>query len=338
MGLEGKNYLITGGSGFLGSALVRALVGRGVNVRSIDNDSRGSKDRLADLSSEVELITADIRDADAVKKAAQGIDCVCHLAFINGTEFFYTKPELVLDVAVRGMINVLDACDQHDVPELVVASSAEVYQTPPRTPTDETALLSIPDPMNPRYCYGAGKIISEMMAINYARKRLDRVMIFRPHNVYGPDMGWEHVVPQFILRMKELCAHHEGTIRFPIQGSGQETRAFVYIDDFTDGLMKVIDSGQHMQIYHIGTMEEITITDVAKAVGAYFGREIELVPGKLAEGGTSRRCPDITKLRVIGYEPRYSFTEGLRITAKWYDANAQLQPSPLLEGSGLAEW
>ena len=88
MGLEGKNYLITGGSGFLGSALVRALVGRGVNVRSIDNDSRGSKDRLADLSSEVELITADIRDADAVKKAARGIDCVCHLAFINGTEFF----------------------------------------------------------------------------------------------------------------------------------------------------------------------------------------------------------------------------------------------------------
>ena len=114
-----------------------------------------------------------------------------------------------------------------------------------------------PIPLKPRYSYGAGKIISEMMAINYARKGLDRVMIFRPHNVYGPDMGWEHVVPQFILRMKELCAHHEGTIRFPIQGSGQETRAFVYIDDFTDGLMKVIECGEHMQIYHIGTMEEI---------------------------------------------------------------------------------
>ncbi len=327
MGFEGKNYLITGGSGFLGSALVRALVGRGANVRSIDNDSRGSKDRLADLSSEVEFITADIRDADAVKKAAQGIDCVCHLAFINGTEFFYTKPDLVLDVAVRGMINVLDACDQYNVRELVVASSSEVYQTPPQIPTDETAPLSIPDPLNPRYSYAAGKIISEIMAINYARKRLDRMMIFRPHNVYGPDMGWEHVVPQFILRMKELCARHEGTIRFPIQGSGQQTRAFVYIEDLTDGLMKVIESGEHMQIYHIGTAEEMTIANVAKAVGAHFGREIEVVPGNFAKGGASRRCPDISKLKAIGYEPRHSFRDGLRVTARWYDENAQLQPS-----------
>ena len=69
-------------------------------------------------------------------------------------------------------------------------------------PTDESAPLAIPDPLNPRYSYGGGKLISELMAINYGRKYFDRVLIFRPHNVYGPDMGWEHVVPQFALRLE----------------------------------------------------------------------------------------------------------------------------------------
>ena len=88
------------------------------------------------------------------------------------------------------------------VRSLVLASSSEVYQTPPHVPTDESAPLVVPDPTNPRYSYGGGKIISELMAINYGRKFFDRVLIFRPHNVYGPDMGCEHVIPQFALRLK----------------------------------------------------------------------------------------------------------------------------------------
>ena len=128
-----------------------------------------------------------------VEKATQGMDEVHHLAFVNGTEFFYSQPDLVLDVGVRGMVNVIDACRKHGIGTLVLASSSEVYQTPPKVPTDETAPLAIPDPLNPRYSYGGGKLISELMAINYGRKYFNRVLIFRPHNVYGPDMGWEHV-------------------------------------------------------------------------------------------------------------------------------------------------
>ena len=95
---------------------------------------------------------------------------------------------------------------------LVLASSSEVYQTPPQVPTDESAPLVVPDPLNPRYSYGGGKIISELMAINYGRKYFERVLIFRPHNVYGPDMGFEHVIPQFALRLKtrarRACRRH----------------------------------------------------------------------------------------------------------------------------------
>src|ERR1700730_12757861 len=217
-----KTYAVTGGTGFIGSALVRRLAGKGHRVRVLDDNSRGAARKLGDAASAVELLTGDIRDARAVKDAVRGADCVCHLAYVNGTEYFYSKPELVLDVAVKGMINVLDACGEHGVGELVLASSSEVYQTPPVVPTPENVPLSVPDVLNPRYSYGGGKIISELMLINYGRKFFDRAVIFRPHNVYGPDMGTEHVIPQFIMRMEALAAapRRDPVIDFPIQGTG----------------------------------------------------------------------------------------------------------------------
>lgn len=105
-----KTYVVTGGTGFIGSALVRRLVGEGHRVRVLDDNSRGAALKLGDAASAIDLITGDIRDPSAVKEAIRGADCVCHLAYVNGTEFFYSKPELVLDVAVKGMTNVLDAC------------------------------------------------------------------------------------------------------------------------------------------------------------------------------------------------------------------------------------
>src|SRR5206468_11891501 len=96
----------------------------------LDNNWRGNTRRLADIAAEVEFIDGDIRDAEAVSRAVKGIESVCHLASVNGTRFFYSDPDLVLDVGVRGIVNVLDACIKSNIPELVVASSSEVYQTP----------------------------------------------------------------------------------------------------------------------------------------------------------------------------------------------------------------
>jgi nucleoside-diphosphate-sugar epimerase len=321
-----KTYLITGGAGFLGSALVRRLIREGNRVRVFDNRSRGRIDRLGDLADSIEYVSEDIRNPAEVARAAKGVDSVCHLAFVNGTEFFYTKPELVLEVGVKGIVNVLDACLQHNVPELVLASSSEVYQDPPTIPTSETVSLSIPDPMNPRWSYSAGKIISEMMAINYGRTRFSRIMIFRPHNVYGPDMGWEHVIPQFALRMQRLASNF-GSLRFPIQGTGTQTRSFVFIDDFIDGLMAMLRGGMHLNTYNIGTLEEVTIADLARMVGDLFGKRIEVVSGPPAAGGTCRRCPDIAKIVALGYAPQISLREGLAITVKWYRENAHFAPA-----------
>jgi nucleoside-diphosphate-sugar epimerase len=325
--VSNAKVLVTGGSGFIGSALVKALVKSGAKVRVLDDNSRGRPRRLTDVEKDIEFVGGDVRDADAVERAAQGMDEVHHLAFVNGTEFFYSQPDLVLDVGVRGMLNVIDACRKHGIGNLNLASSSEVYQTPPQVPTAEDAPLSIPDPLNPRYSYGGGKLISELMAINYGRKYFERVLIFRPHNVYGPDMGFEHVVPQFATRLKKLAdAQPAGKLRFDIQGTGEETRSFCHVDDLVAGVMVMREHGEHLGIYHVGTTEEVSIADLARRVAGVAGREIELVPGKLQAGGTPRRCPDISKLARLGYKPRVPLDQGLKPTVDWYWQNADLAP------------
>lgn len=323
-----RRILVTGGSGFIGSALVKRLVREGHEVHVLDDNSRGRPRRLAEVEKDIRFIGGDIRDPETVDAAIAKVEEVHHLAYVNGTEFFYSAPELVLEVGVKGMVNVLDGCKRHGIRTLILASSSEVYQTPPDIPTDESAPLIVPDPLNARFSYCGGKIISELMAINYGRKFFDRVLIFRPHNVYGPDMGFEHVIPQFVLRLKKEAAQQprEGAILFPIQGSGDETRSFCHVDDLVDGVIVMRDRGEHLGIYHIGTTEEISIADLARLVGTATGRTLDLAAGEALPGSTARRCPDISKLAKLGYKPRVTLAEGLPPTVHWYWEHADLAP------------
>jgi len=314
--------LVTGGAGFLGSALVRRLLDDGHEVRVLDDFSRGKSQRLAGLNCEV--LGGDIRDLDTVVKAMQGCDLVWHGAYLQGTQTFYANPRDVLDVAVRGIINVLTACEKTGCGELLLVSSSEAYQVAAEVPTSEAVPLSVPDVLNPRYSYGGGKIISELMALAWQRNGvLDRLIIARPHNIYGADMGREHVIPEFSLRMNRLDAEQpDGIIPFPVQGSGQETRSFCHIDDCTDQFMLLLEKApQSAGIYHIGTMDERTISQVAHAVAHCYSRDIKLVPGTLPTGSPPRRLPDTAKMEALGYHPRVAFQDGLRGTVEWYKAN-----------------
>jgi len=302
-----KKYLVSGGTGFIGRAVVKALVERGDTVRSLDDDSRGSVALLKGI--DVELITGDVRDFELVSKAAQGMDCVCHLAYINGTNTFYERPIPILDIAVRGMINVIQACLDNNVPELSLASSPEAYQTAQIVPTDETVALSVPNPLNPRYSYGGGKIISELMVLNYGREYFKKATVFRPHSVYGPNMGNAHVIPQLVSKIQPLL--NDNPIKLTVQGTGEETRSFCYIDDAVQGILLTMDKGEHLNIYHIGTQEEVSIETLAKKIGKVFGKDIEVVPSELQWGSPVRRCPDITKISALGYSPKVLLDEGL---------------------------
>ena len=311
-------YLVTGGAGFLGSNLVRRLAADGHEVRVLDDMSRGRLERLDGVN--CTILHGDVRNQAEVHAAMAGCDAVAHLAYLQGTQTFYAEPRQVLDVAVRGMLNVLSACEATGTAEMLLVSSSEAYQVATVVPTPETIPLTVPDVLNPRYSYGGGKIACELMALAWQRTGvLDRLIIARPHNIYGPDMGWEHVIPEFCDRMNALVRNHPvGTIPFAIQGTGYETRSFCYIRDCEIQLALLLQRGTPDGIYHVGTMDERTIADVAFGIAQCYGREIKLQPGTLPKGSPLRRLPDTAKIRSLADWQETPFEEGLQRTVNWY--------------------
>ena len=254
------NILVTGGTGFIGAALVRKLVELEHSVTVFDNNHRGNIDSLLPVQDMITIVQGDIRNYKDVQAAVKGNDIVYHLAFINGTEFFYKYPDLVLDVGIRGHLNVMDACQEFGVNKFIYASSSEVYQTPPKIPTPEDVPACIPDVKNPRYSYGGVKLIGELLSLHYMQNYDFERVIFRPHNIYGPAMGFEHVIPHLIKKIiyaTNGLRSKKGQIR--IQGTGDETRAFCYIEDAIDGIVLLIDRSDNNQIYNIGIDVETNI-------------------------------------------------------------------------------
>lgn len=330
-------HLITGGAGFIGSALAHRLVAEGHDVTVLDRFSRGKPERLP---VEAVCITGDIRDEQAVHDVVAGCDVLWHLAYVQGTQTFYADPKDVIDVALRGIMNVLGACEARGKfpPDVILVSSSEVYQNPPEGmfPTDETVPLSVPDVTNPRYSYGGGKIASELALLAYSQAgHVNRAIIVRPHNIYGPDMGHEHVIPEFADRMMDMVEGFTAAAippslvpPFLIQGTGKETRSFCHIDDCVDGLMILLKKGEDRSVYHLGNPnEEHRIETVAHAVAQAFGKKVRVVPGKLPKGSPTRRLPDIGKLAALGYRPKVSLGRGLRATLKWYADDREKVPA-----------
>ena len=231
------------------------------------------------------------------------------MAYINGTETFYKKPVEILDIAIKGIISVVEACVKNKIKELYIASSSEVYQTPYKIPTKENEMLKIPDIYNPRYSYGGGKIVSELVGVHYGKKYFKKLVIFRPHNVYGPDMGNEHVIPQFINRMKKIKKNKKN---FSILGSGKEIRSFIHIDDFTNAFGLILKKAKHLEIYNIGTQEKIRINKLALLISKLMNRKILIKRKKIAKGGTKMRCPDISKIKKMGFVKKITLKTGLK--------------------------
>ncbi len=302
--------LVTGGLGFLGSRVVRRLAAGGHDVRVLDNGFRGR----GELDVEVDLREADIRDARAVREACAGIETVVHLAAVQGTGNFYAIPDVVLDVNLRGVLNVAEACAEEGVRRLFFSSSSEAYGVPSRFPTPEDDPLVVPDVLNPRYSYGGSKIAGELVAVNYARRIGFEYTIVRYHNVYGPGMGWDHVIPQFIRRL-ELGE------TFTIQGDGAQSRSFCFVDDAVDcTIAAVLEAAAADQILNIGNPgEEHTINELVELLSELSGKPIDPVHLPFEGEGTRRRVPDVGRAReLLGWEPKVPFREGLATTYTWY--------------------
>ena len=307
--MKKKTFLVTGGAGFIGSNICNLLINKGFKVKIFDNNSRGNFRKIGNIRKKVKFIKGDVRNKQLLNKALKNTDAVIHLAYVNGTKYFYSKPILVLDIAIKGIINIIEGCIKNKIKELYLASSSEVYQTPEKIPTDEDESLKIPNIFNPRYSYGGGKIITELMGVHYGKKYFKKLIIFRPHNVYGPNMGHEHAIPEFINRFKSLKGRN-----FKIQGTGYEIRSFIYIEDFLDAFNLILNRGKHLNVYNIGTSEKIKIKDLAYKLSKIFKKKIILKKTSLAEGGTKVRVPNINKIRKLGFKPKFYLDQGLRKT------------------------
>lgn len=318
--MQGKNILVTGGAGFIGSALVKRFVSGGATVTVFDDFYRGVGENLNSVADQINLITGDICDAAAVHRACEGQHMVCHLAYINGTEYFYSMPDTVLNVAVRGMINIMDGCKAAKVKEFIYASSSEVYQHADVIPTPENVPLVVPSAHNPRYSYGVGKIIGEMLTLHDLQKHLERVVIFRPHNVFGANMGHQHVIPQLVKKIVETSHKNDKNkdLTIELKGDGSQSRAFIHIDQFIDALFHVIQTADNAEIVHIGSEEEITIRELLSRISQIMGLKVTASSSQPPEGETSRRCADVSRLRALGYSDRFDMSKGLEHTVLAY--------------------
>jgi nucleoside-diphosphate-sugar epimerase len=301
--------LVTGGTGFIGSHIVRFLVNEGYSVRVLDDNTRGKNSRIGDIISKIEFIEGDVSDFSLIESVCKDIDLVIHLAFINGTSNFYNYPDKVLNVAIKGILSVASAISKWNIKDLILASSSEVYQFPEIFPTPEKIEMVVPDLVNPRYSYGLGKIIQEYYSY-HAIRELNNLTIFRPHNIYGSDMGNLHVIPQ--LFDKALRAKQFGD-EFIIEGTGAQTRSFCHINDFIQGFALMLKASKGKQVFNIGTSEEVTISDLAARIAKICEVNSIMLTSEMPPGGTLRRVPDISKLEALGYKSTVSLDHGLKM-------------------------
>ena len=323
-----QKVLITGAAGFIGYHLAKKLA-EDYSITLIDNFSRNQMDsyfKTLISMKNIRFIDADLTEKRFYKELDVYYDWIFHLAAINGTKYFYEKPYEVLHVNILSLMNMLEWINDKNCGKLLFSSSSEAYAGTIREfnslinyiPTAETIPLCINDIYNERFSYGGSKLIGELLVINYFRKLVvAKYSVVRYHNIYGPRMGNEHVIPEFCKRI------FKKEVPFNIFG-GEETRAFCYIDDAIDGTLKVMLSKKcDGEILHVGNdSEEIKISDLAKKLLKLNNSDATIKINPSPSGSVMRRCPDIMKLKSLtNFDPKVNISKGLKIVSDWYIKN-----------------
>jgi len=314
--------LVLGGAGFVGCHLVdRLTIEGGHAVTVLDDFSRGRRDaELAAVLARpgVTLVEADLTDAESLARIDKAWDEVYMLAAVVGVRHAMNDPARVVRVNTLATLNVLDWLTP-DAGRIFFASTSEAYAGAvdlgwATVPTPERVPLVIADVENPRFTYAATKILGETAMIHVARARGVPFVIGRLHNVYGPRMGTDHVIPELSLR---ALAREDP---FRVYGLAQR-RAFCHVADAVDAIRRLMaapDAAGH--IVNIGNDREETTVEALLALilrAADFAPVLDAQPAPA--GSVERRCPDISLLRSLtGFAPRVSLSDGVRTTFDWY--------------------
>lgn len=318
-----KRVLLLGGAGFIGYHLGRHLVDRGdCHVRLVDNFFRGKRDRELDAliqSDSVDVVEGDLTDPSTFEQLGADYDDVYVLAAVVGVGYTEDIPHEVWRINTAITLHTLNWLREANVSRVLLASTSETYAGTVETfgadvPTPEDVPLCVANITQPRFTYAVTKMLGEAGIAHYADAYdFDQVTV-RFHNVYGPRMGFKHVIPQVAHRF------YEGEDPFTVYGHDQ-TRAFCYVDDAVRGIVGAMEThGVAGQTYHIGDdRDEISIETLIRHIGDIVGFDGTYAEGPTHAGSVSRRCPDVDRAReAFGYEPQVHWQDGVQETVVWY--------------------
>lgn len=314
----GRDVLVTGAGGFIGSHLTEGLVRAGANVRAfVRYNSRNDLGWLETTDpavlAEVDIFRGDLVNPEAVQNAVAGMDTVLHLGALIPIPYSYQHPREFVDANVTGGLNMFEACRRLGVRRLVHTSSSETYGTAQRVPIDEE------HPLNAQSPYAATKVGADQLALSYKVSFDLPVVVVRPFNTYGPRQTARAVIPTIIGQ-----ALAQDTISL---GATTTTRDFLFVEDTVAGMMRCAEAdGIEGEVINLGTGVEVTIAEVVRRVLAIVGKDVpvseDAARRRPADSEVERLLSDPSKAkRLLNWESAVDLDAGLRRTVEWLESS-----------------
>jgi len=318
-----KKVLILGGAGFIGFNVAKFLAeNKDYQITIADNFMKKNRDEEFDKlvkNFNIKVIEDDFSKEEAYNKLDDTYDQVYMMAALVGVDNANTKPHEVIRINTALTLFTLEWIRRSKIGKVVFASTSENYAGTVdafgyKIPTPEEVPLTIQNIAHPRFTYAVTKILGESGFLNYAKMLGFETTIIRYHNVFGPRMGFNHVIPHLVIRFRN------GEDPFKVYGHDQ-TRDFCYITDAVEGTVLAMETpAANGQIYHLGTQVEITIGELIHYTGELMHFKGQYINAPTYPGSVSRRSPDVTKSKKeLGFTAKVNWKDGLKKTVDWYN-------------------